>query len=246
MKKPATLDRQLAKLKISELQSLQHVETMQRKMLRLLKQSQVDPISYVGLEYCGPNRCGRVDCSEACWFGRVRRRATADKELGQLLGKHKGKFYKVVIDRSKWNREYGELHEINITSGKSIVARILDGYNDRGIVAVGTFKVRPFGYNNHGTWRCEIEMIVAGTFDEIDLKRRFRPKRCRIAHEVMVDRIKRIDAAINDVMSCNEPAEPIDKNYDGQRQEFYNWLANMKVGSRLIRYGCDEAFKALP
>jgi hypothetical protein len=60
MTTPSALDRQLAKLKISELQSLQHVETMQRKMLRLLKRSQVDPISYVGLGYCGPNHCGRV------------------------------------------------------------------------------------------------------------------------------------------------------------------------------------------
>jgi hypothetical protein len=245
MIKSSKLNQNVDQLNIAGPQATQHAAAMQKRMLELLNRSQVDPMTYVGLEYCGPQYCGRTGCSEACWFGGLRRRAVVNQELGQLLRKRQGKLCKVTILRPSWDRRYGELHEINIKSAQSVVARVLDGYNDRKMLAAGTLKVRPFGYNNRGTWRCSLNIIVAGEDDKIELNGRFYPKRPQYVHEIKVSHIKQLDATINDVMSCNEPAEPADRNYDGQREEFYEWLANMKVGLRLIRYGCDEAFKAL-
>jgi hypothetical protein len=129
-------------------------------------------------------------------------------------------------------------------AGKRLVDRVFDSFSDPGIVAVGTFKVRPSGYNNYGTWRCEIHMIVAGAKPS-DLEASFQEKPPQIIHDVRVKSVNDVNDAINDVMRCNEPAEPADKHYSGQRQEFYAWLTNMKVGSRLIRYGYDEDYKAL-
>jgi hypothetical protein len=55
------------------------VKSLQNDMLNVLRRTSVDPLSYVGLEYCGPKRCGRVGCSEACWYGTLRRRI-ADRQ----------------------------------------------------------------------------------------------------------------------------------------------------------------------
>jgi hypothetical protein len=143
------------------------------------------------LEYCGPEYCGRIGCSEACWFGNLRRRTLADRRLSRLLKGHQGKLWKVVIHRPKWNPRYGELHEINIKSAKSVVARVLDGYHNPKMLAVGTLKVRPFGYNNFGSWKCESNIIVAGEEDPIDLHVRFHPKRALLVHEIVVSGVNR-------------------------------------------------------
>jgi hypothetical protein len=244
MIKPSKLDRQLAELKISELQSVDHVDALQKEMLQLLTESSADPISYVGLEYCSADHCGRVNCSEACWFGTLRRRNKEEKEIGRLLREHKGRQYEVLVVRSRWDRRYGDLHEIDVTANKRFVRRVLDSFSNPGIVAVGTLKVRPFGYKNFGAWRCEIHLIVTAE-KRVDFENGFHEKRSPIINAVFVTPVKNIDGAIQKVMSCNEPADPADRHYVGQRAEFYAWLANMEVGSRLIRYGCDEEFRPL-
>jgi hypothetical protein len=207
-------------------------------MLGLLRASPIDPISYSGLAYCRHDYCGRVGCSEACWFGSLRRRRNEKNELGRLLRERSGKLWEAVILRTKWDRRYGDLHEIDSGAGTRLVGRVLNSFTDRRIVAVGTFKVRPFGYNNHGIWRCEIHLIVGG-LKPFELETSFHEKPRQVLNDVWVTPVKHRDAAVAKVLDCNEPAEPVDLNYDGQRGEFYVWLATMKVGSRLIRYGCD-------
>jgi hypothetical protein len=244
MSKPTSERSQLAESEESNSRPAVEAERLQRSMLRLLRGSSIDPISYVGLEYCGPEHCGRVGCSEACWFGSLRRQNKEKNGLGRLLREHSGKLYEVLLIRTKWDKRYGDLHEIDIMAGKRLVNRVFDSFSGPGIVAVGTFKVRPSGYNNYGTWRCELHMIVAGTKPS-DLETSFQEKPPQIIHDVGVKLVNNVNDAINNVLKCNEPAEPADKHYAGQREEFYAWLTNMKVGSRLIRYGCDEDFKAL-
>jgi hypothetical protein len=72
----------------------------------------------------------------------------------------------------------------------------------------------------------------------------FHGKPRQLINDVWVTPVNHIGATIAKVMDYNEPAEPADKQYLGQREEFYAWLTNMKVGSRLIRHGCDEEFAA--
>jgi hypothetical protein len=43
-----------------EWEPITEVESLQKDMLDVPQRSSVAPISYVGLEYCGANRCGRV------------------------------------------------------------------------------------------------------------------------------------------------------------------------------------------
>jgi hypothetical protein len=239
MSKPTRERSQLTKSEESTSHPAVEAERLQRSMLRLLRASPIDPISYSGLAYCRPDYCGRVGCSEACWFGSLCRRRKEENELGRLLREHSGKLYEVLILRTKWDRRYGDLHEIDSGAGTRLVGRVLNSFSDRRIVAVGTFKVRPSGYNNRGIWRCQIHMIVAGA-KPFDLEAGFHEKQRQVLNDVWVTSVKHNDAAVAKVMDCNEPAEPVDRNYIGQREEFYAWLATMKIGSRLIRYGCDS------
>jgi hypothetical protein len=244
MSKPTRERSQLTKSEEPISHPAVEAERLQRNMLRLLRASPIDPISYSGLAYCRPDYCGRVGCSEACWFGSLRRRRKEENELSGLLREHSGKLCEFLIRRTKWDRRYGDLHEIDAGAGTRLVGRVLNSFSDPGILAAGRFKVRPFGYNNRGEWRCQIHIIVGGKHRS-DLKDHFHEKPRQLINDVWVTHVKHSDAAIAKVMDCNEPAEPVDRNYNGQREEFYAWLTNMKVGSRLIRYGCDEEFGPL-
>jgi hypothetical protein len=222
---------------------LTEVESLQKDMLNVLKRTSVDPLSYAGLEYCGLKRCGRAGCSEACWYGNLRRRIADRQAASQLLRRHGGKLYDVVVVRTKWERRWGELHEANSAAERNLVRRGLDGLVGSGIVAVGSVKVRPSGFNGW-VWRSEAHIIVAGAkYDP--LVKVFSEVPCRIISDVVVTPVKNLQDAVDDAVKCNEQARLSESFRLRQRQEFYAWLLNMKIGSRVIRYGCDEEFRPL-
>jgi hypothetical protein len=239
MTKPSTKERQLAD---PACESITEVTRLQQDMLTVLQQSSIDPISYAGLTYCSSRRCGRVGCSEACAFGARRRRIEEGRAVGRLLGEQTGKLYQVDVARPRWERRYGDLYAVDSAAGKRLVRRVLDGFGDGDIVAVGTFKVRPFGYNNFGKWLPSLHLIVAGAKPN-HLRRAFDETPIRVVPAVIVNPVENIGVAVDSLLSCNEPARPVDRHYLDQRQEFYAWLLNMEVGARLIRYGCDEEFR---
>jgi hypothetical protein len=240
MTNPSTLDRQLAELKSSELQSIQHVEAMQDKMLRLLKQSTVDPISYVGLEYCGPDRCGRLNCSEACWFGTLRRRIPEVVAIRRLMDQQDGTLHKIKVWKPVWDCPFGWLHYIKPRISRAETTRIFNGMCTMRVVAVGTVKIIPAGFGDQ-RYFCEIHAIVGGApRQQIEMAFSFVDE-SNIT--VGISEITDLSVAIDEVMGRNS-MQPRDEQPPGPTEltEFYTWLANMKVGARLFRYGCDENF----
>jgi hypothetical protein len=233
----STIHQELTKLKIAEVPSIKRIDAVQTEMLQLLNQSTVDPISYAGLEYCSPEHCARANCSEACWFGRLRRQSRAEAEGVRMLERNGRHLQEAEVCLPKWDRRYGDLLELKSSVGSNFVGRVFRGLADRRIVAVGLM-IRPFGYNNYGTWRCEIQIITAG-ITRSELETRFREKGRVGQFAAKVTPINNIDRAVKRVMSCNEPADPADRHYLGQRAEFYSWLLDMKVGSRLIQYNIE-------
>jgi hypothetical protein len=227
----------------TEWEPVTEVASLQNDMMNVLRRSSVDPISYVGLEYCSAKRCGRAGCSEACWYGTVRRRVANRQAACQLLRQHGGKLYDVVAFRTRWDRRRGDLHEANIGAGKNLVRRGFDRLAGYGLVAVGSFKVRPSGFNSW-SWHFETHIIVAGAKRE-PLADVFREVPRRNIHDVVVRDVKNVEDAVDDALNCNALALLSESFRLRQRQEFYAWLLNMKIGSRLIRYGCDENFGPL-
>jgi len=224
----------------SELRSFQHVEAMQKEMLQLLKQSQVDPISYVGLEYCGPNHCGRVNCSEACWFGTLRRRVPEVVAIRRLMEQQEGALHKIAVWKPVWGCPFGWLHYIKPAISRAETTRIFNSMCSMSIVAAGMLKIIPAGWGDK-RYFCEIHAIVGGedrerleaTFSSFD------PNDITVGISEITD----LDAAVDEVTSCIS-MQPRDEQAPGQTEltEFYAWLANMKRGARLFRYGCDENF----
>jgi hypothetical protein len=121
MKKPSTLDQEVADLKLSELPSIQRVQAKQERMLRLLKRSQADRVSYAGLEYCTAEYCGRVNCSEACWFGTLRRRVRQVQAIRLLMEEFDPPLHKIIAWKPDWGCPYGWLHYIKPRIAKALM-----------------------------------------------------------------------------------------------------------------------------
>lgn len=242
MTTPSKLDRKLAKLGISELKSIEHVNARQKDVLRLLRRSTVDPVSYAGLEYCGPEHCGRVGCSEACWFGTLRRRVPEVRAIRRLMEQHQGVLHKVIVWNPSWGSQSAELQPVNISAAKKLISRTLNSLCNVEVVAVGTIQFFTFHYVDR--WICEIHLIVAGS-DEKTLEKEFA-----IAGpyaSVRISKVVNLNETIDQITSCNTlRVQMIDgRRNAAQRTEFYKWLLNMKIGARLFRYGCDKNFDAI-
>jgi hypothetical protein len=241
MAKPSPLDQQLKALNISELQSIRHVEAMQKEMLQLLKQSSVHPISFVGLDYCGPKHCGRVNCSEACWFGTLRRRVPEVLAIRRLMERQDGPLHKIIVWKPEWGCPFGWLHYIKPGTAKALMTRVLNSMCSMSVVAVGTFKVVPFGMGQD-RYFSEIHLIVGGVSQE-ELEKAVLP--IQPDASVRISRVSDLNETIDQVTTCNTLRlyqQDDDRPEAAQLTEFYAWLANMKLGARLFRYGCDENF----
>jgi hypothetical protein len=244
MKTPSTLDQELADLQISELSSIQRVQAKQEKMLRLLKRSQADPVSYAGLEYCTAEHCGRVNCSEACWFGTLRRRVPQVQAIRRLMEQHENPLYKISVWKPDWGCPYGWLHYIKPRIAKALMTRVFNSMCSTSVTTVGTVKVVPFGMVEN-RYFVEIHMIVGGA-PQKELEAAFSP--LKLEAGVDISRVDDLNDVVDQVTSCNSPrlySPRGDRPAAAQLKEFYTWLANMKIGTRIFRYGCDENFELI-
>jgi hypothetical protein len=255
--------RRMAKLGVTDFETAEDVERMQKDMLRRLAGSSADPDHYAGLANCRLDYCGRVNCLEACCFGSCRRRLAAIPAIYDLLQKCNTPLFEVRIGRGVWVRPFGKLQEASIEAARQLSRRALDTLYDYRIVAVGTFKVAPAvpPLDHDERWRCEIHQIVSGVKKE-DLERIFSTRRDRgevrstagkLLNHLRVTELDKLGPTISEVLRLDlrgwrhpwqdelDPARPT----KAQRQEFYGWLLGLDPDARIIRYGCDQYFRKL-
>jgi hypothetical protein len=244
MKRLSALDRELTELKISELPSLAHVEAKQKEMLRLLRRFAIDPVSYVGLDHCGTDHCGRVNCSEACWFGTLRRRVTEVLAIRRLMKQHERPLYRIIAWKPDWGCPSGWLHYITPGTAKALMTRVFNSMCSMSVTAVGTFNMVAVGMNAN-QYHAELHVIVGGATKE-ELESAFRPVQPDAS--VRISKVDDTNRVIDEVITRNSPRrwEPLDDPPEpAQLAEFYAWLAEMKIGARIFRYGCDENFELI-
>lgn len=237
----SALDRQLAELQISELPSIRHVQAKQEEMLQLLRRSPADPISYVGLEYCTLEHCARANCSEACWFGTLQRRVPQVLAIRRLMDQCDRPLHKIVVHKPEWGCPSGWLHWIKPKTAKALMTCVFNSMCSMCVTAVGTFKVYPFG-TGRDLYFSEVHMIVGGANEE-QLQKAFRPVQRDAS--VQISMVEDVNEVIDQVTKCNSPRlwQPRDDPPEAVHlTEFYSWLAEMKIGARIFRYGCDENF----
>jgi hypothetical protein len=221
------------KLARKPIYSMAAAERVQAEMLDLLRQSSTDPLAYAGLTYCGPRYCGRVGCSEACWFGHVRRTLKEKDELRRLIAARKSTLRYAYISRPEWSQD-DPILQLDPLLGARLVRRVLNGLHAKKPVAFGGLKVEPRG---DSYWQWYLELLVAGPKAGY-LESAFRYKRWMGNHVEEV-RGKDTDAYVDDVLYCNIPGLLIGPRLP-MRIDFYNWLLQVKPGSRFIRYSYED------
>jgi len=244
----------LAKLNIADFETVVETEQAQSDLLRRLAQTSVKPSEYLGLMNCDYDRCGKDQCLEGCAFGSRGRRLYEILATHRLLKKAKGPVFEVRIVRGVWTRPFGALHKASIAAAKQLNRRALDGLNDPKIVAVGTFKVSVAPEYMGELWLCEIHQLVTGASEE-DLQRVFCSTK-PVRGSVNFDRVREVDnlgQTISNVLKRNlqgwqHPyleAGTVARPKKAQRVEYYQWAFSLKLGVRMIRYGCDRYFNQL-
>jgi hypothetical protein len=156
------------------------------------------------------------------------------------MEKQQKPLHKIAVRKPVWGCPHGWLRYIKPSISRAETTRIFNGMCSMRVVAVGTVKIIPAGFGDK-RYFCEIHAIVGGApRQQIGLPFSFVDE-SNIT--VGISEITDLDVAIDEVTSCIS-MQPRDEQPPGPTEltEFYAWLANMKVGARLFRYGCDENF----
>jgi len=239
-----TLLRRLAKLGISNFETVEEARRRQAEMLRRLEHAGFDPGYSVGFDDCGPDRCGRVNCAEACWFGTRARRMSEIAAVHQLFTQSTGPIFRVTVVRTAWERPFNELNGISITAAKQLNRRAFDGLYNSNLVAVGVFKILVALNNDGPRWTPEIHQIVAGA-TKSDLYTAFSKGQRGNLNFIVVDPVENLGDAISSVLKRDLEGQIGTTPKKSHRAQFYSWLLRLPIGSRIIRYGCDRHFNKL-
>jgi hypothetical protein len=246
--------RRMAKLGITDFETVEDVGRMQKDMLRRLKRSSVDPDRYAGLANCRIDYCGRVNCLEACWFGTCRRRLNEIPIVYDLLQNSHKPLHEVRLVRSTWVGPSRELPHAPIAAAKAANSRSLDKLCIPTLIAVGTFKVSVDQLYDKYFWIYEIHEIIAGA-DRDQLEKVLSSSRQgpAITNKLWIQEVTELGSTISkvfrrDLQAWQNPEwdEPkAERPTKAQRREFYTWLFDLGPGARLVRYGCDQKFNKL-
>jgi hypothetical protein len=246
--------RRLAKLGITDFETTEDIQKVQTDMLRRLERSSLDPGQYVTFADCGPNYCGHKKCREACWFGTCHRRLQELPAIYDLLKNGNKPLFEVRYTRGMWARPSGQLRYAPIAAAKKLNRRALDKLFMPSLVAVGLFRVSVEDHYDRYQWIFEIHEIVAGASRE-ELERVF-PSRGRgptRSNSVWLREVTDLGQALSrvfrrDLDAWSGPArnnDEVEGPTKRHRRQFYKWLLDLRVGARLVRYGCDQYFNKL-
>jgi hypothetical protein len=212
--------RRLVRLGVVNIDSVEEAAQRQADMLRRLKQARVDPGYYIGLEDCGPDDCGRVNCAEACWFGARRRwlteisavqrlfQQTEISAVQRLFQQCQGPLYEVRIIRESWQQPIGHLKVGSITAAKQFNRRRLDTLYIPSAVAVGIYRVSIAPRRAGAHWISEMHEIVSYVEKE-DLEQAFSIKRVLPGSSSNIFWAKPVSDLANTVSDILRPDLPI-------------------------------------
>jgi hypothetical protein len=194
---------------------------------------------------CDTGRCDGK-CGALCPASTTRRFREQLPALRQLFRETSdGRIHRFQLRRSTWKWDEGCLSDASLGAISKTFRRALDSLREPSICAVGTIDARWGGTG----WflgadvivRAPIEANIVSAFD-----------RNQNLQQVITLPVLDVDA---DLQQLFEPLQycksllPEEADWDGApnniRRDYYRWLAGLKPGSRIVRYGCDRYFNAL-
>jgi hypothetical protein len=253
MKRTKKRARQLAKLGITDFETVAAAVQRQQDMLRRLERVLSDPGRLAGLADCDKNHCGRVKCAEVCQFGtRRRRRKEIPAAHRLLLRKSAGPFCEVRVGRGGWAQPAGKLNRVSIAAAKKLNRLALDKLYYPTLIAVGTFKVSVAPKHEGGGWKNEIHVIVSGA-KKAELEKVYSSSRPAAGNFLRVKKITNLGQTISDVLKRDvqgwqhlyQTEITPDRPKKSHRAEYYEWLLGLSSDERIVRYGCDRYFNRL-
>jgi len=252
MKRTKKRARQLAKLGITDFETVATTQRTQNDMLRRLERVLSDPGRLAGLADCDKNYCGRLKCSEVCQFGTRRRRLKEIPAAHRLLHKSAGPLFEVRIGRGGWAQPAGKLNRVSIAAAKKLNRWALDQLYNPDLIAVGTFKVSVAPKHEGSGWKCEIHQIIAGAKKK-ELEKVFSSSRPAAGNFLRVKEVPNLAQAISDVLKRGvegwrhpyRTETTPDRPKKARRAEYYEWLLDLSADERVVRYGCDRYFNKL-
>src|ERR1035437_509872 len=252
MKRTKKRARQLAKLGITDFETVAAAARRQQNMLRRLERGLSDPGRTAGLEHCNERQCARRKCSEVCQVGTRRRRRKEIPLVYRLLHKSAGPFCEVRVGRGGWAQPAGKLNRVSIAAAKKLNRLALDKLYMPSLVAVGVFKVSVAPKHEGGGWKCEIHQIVSGAKKK-ELEKVFSSSRHASGNFLKVKEVTNLGQAISDVLKRDvqgwqhlyQTEITPDRPKKGHRAEYYEWLLDLSANERVVRYGCDKYFNQL-
>jgi hypothetical protein len=253
--------RWMAKRGIADFETVADVERQQKKFIRNLEASSINPSCYEGLESCSTTICGCYKCLEVCRFAAYRRRVKQIVAAHKLLAQCGEPIFEIRVARGVWVRNIDQLSEVSVGAAKQLNRRALDSLFNPDLVAIGTFKVGPATLASKVLWVAEIHELIAGAERDIDdIKDAFLPMNfppmgmADYPDVIWAEKVENVGQDLSNIFDYrlkpyNDPREagvyrPA-KLTMALGEEYYRWRFPVPTNTCLIRYGCDRYFNKL-
>jgi hypothetical protein len=150
------------------------------------------------------------------------------------------------LSRNTWCCGSGNLADANVKTVFKATRRALNTLQEPSIIAVGMADA----YWNLTEWRVGAAVIVAAPAS-VDIYRAFDRTK-DIAGPLEIVSVTDVRAALEELFISSQRAKRGGHSEDERvrpkdklREEYYCWLASMKPGKRVFRYGCDRYLNPL-
>jgi len=192
---------------------------------------------------CRRGACTR--CGDACPIRAARWFQNNTASLQRLFRKQ-ARTRQFFLSRNSWCSRQGYLSHTNVQTIFKATRRALNTLQETSIVAVGMVDA----HWSLTEWRVGANVIVSARAS-IDFYRAFDRTK-EIAGPLEIVSVGDVGEAFEQLFTSSQRAKRGGHSEDEQvrpknklREEYYSWLASMKPGERLFRYGCDRHLNRL-
>lgn len=238
-------------MKLNEVpfQNFESLEQCSKRQLMLLGgRARIPALIRRQLKEC-EGLCDRRACCDACHFGTRAYRLELINGAGEVF-EGLGPAWAVTIVHPKWSVGRGELEEFGVRRAHQWLSRRLSRLGS-SIVAVGAFE-RSLNFELDGSmhWAGEIHVVVAGATDD-ELAEALKIKSAKkwdtpvmilpvddlkrqVGYATKRRPVRRI-AYVDETGRQNRRELPLTPKEQAEHDE---WLAGLRLGSRVATYGC--------
>jgi hypothetical protein len=194
------------------------------------------------LRSCQTGTCGK--CGDICPIRAARSFRNNQPAIRQLLRADGAPVHRLQFSLTSWSKERGQLADTNIATIRKTLRRALDRLHEPSTRAIGMIDATWGG----ARWHIAAQLIIC-TPSEIEVLPAFDRAKNSIVFEL--EPAPSLGEELLSMFRKAYSAECIRGAANGYpahhpnrlRREYYCWLAGVRPGGRIFRYGCDRSFR---